>query len=100
MKMLKNKLISLRLKFCKHYIRVKAKSRREEKQDMFELQSKAILKMLLVEKTPRESTKLFQHIVNEYLTKQETNLNQILIDKKILETLFTKTPFIEIKKPE
>lgn len=84
------KLISLRIKICKYFIKAKAIERRQEKKDLFDLQQKTILKLLLVDKTTKESVKLFEFIQNEYLTRQQANLDKLIVDKKILENLLNK----------
>lgn len=87
MKKIMNKLFKLRLKICKYFIKAKAIERREEKNDLFELQTKTILKFLIDDKTERESVKLFEAVFTQYLTKKQTKLDQIISDKKILEKL-------------
>lgn len=90
MKKMMSKLFALRLKICKYFIKVRAIERREEKKDLFDLQQKTILKLLLLDKTPKESVRLFEFIQNEYLCRQQANLDKLVVDKKILETLLNK----------
>lgn len=90
MKKMMSKLFALRLKICKYFIKAKAIERRQEKKDLFDLQQKTILKLLLVDKTTKDSVKLFEFIQNEYLTRQQANLDKLIVDKKNLETLLNK----------